>query len=219
MCVPRVAATGHHSKKKTLIPAEQLQPDVIAERTAWEAKILGIDPSRFVFLDEANAKTNMTRLYGRALCGQRVNDYQSDARWSSTTMLAAVNWHGAGPCLTYSGGTDVAAMLTFVEQLLAPTLGPENIVVMDNLSSHKHPSVIAAIEATGAKVWFQPRYSPDYNPIEKMWSKVKAILRKISARTTESLLAAIGEALKSITASDAQNWFRHCGYLNPNTDT
>lgn len=157
----------------------------------------------------------MTRLYGRAVRGERVKDFVPDGRWSSTTMLAAMNWNGSGPCLTYSGGTDVPTMMAFVEQLLAPQLGPGDIVVMDNLSSHKHRDVLAAIQATGATVRLLPRYSPDLNPIEKMWSKVKAHLRKTAARTAEGLLEAIREALESITASDAQNWYRHCGYTHP----
>lgn len=188
---------------------------MVTEREAWVKKIEGVDPSRMWFLDEANAKTTMTRLHGRAPRGERVRDYVPDGRWSSTTMLAAVNWNGSGPCLTYSGGTDVPTMQTFAELLLAPHLGPDDIVVMDNLNSHKHPDVISAIEATGAKVWLLPRYSPDLNPIEKMWSKIKAHLRKAAARTTESLITAIREALESITASDAQNWYRHCGYPHP----
>lgn len=171
------------------------------------------------FLDEANAKTTMTRLYGRAARSMRVKDYVPDGRWSSTTMLAAIHWDGAGPCLTYSGGTDVPTMQTFVEQLLAPELGPDDIVVMDNLNSHKHPDVVAVIEATGAKVWPLPRYSPDLNPIEKMWSKMKAHLRKTAARPPETLVEAIREALESITADNAQNWYRSCGYSNPHTVT
>ena len=120
--------------------------------------------------------------------------------------------------MVYSGGTDVQTMQAFVEQLLTPVLKPDHIVVMDNLNSHKHPEVVAAIEATGAQVWFLPRYSPDLNPIEKMWSKVKTRLRKIAARTTSALITAIGETLDTVTASDARSWFKHCGYPEPHTD-
>lgn len=191
----------------------------MAERGEWKQKVAGIKASRFWFLDESNAKTTMTRLHGRAARGQRVKDDVPDGRWSSTTMLAAIHWNGSGPCLTYSGGTDVPTMQTFVEQLLAPELGPDDIVVMDNLNSHKHPDVVAAIEATGASVWPLPRYSPDLNPIEKMWSKMKAHLRKIAARTPEMLVEAIRKALESITAENARNWYRSCGYSNPHTVT
>jgi transposase len=110
-------------------------------------------------------------------------------------------------------------MRTYVERLLAPVLGPEHIVVMDNLSSHKHAEVIASIEPTGAQVWFLPRYSPDFNPIERMWSKVKAYLRKVAARTKEDLIATIGEALATITSQDAQNWTKHAGYASANTES
>ena len=104
------------------------------------------------------------------------------------------------------------AMQTYVEIFLATTLGPGDIVAMDNLSSHKNVEVIAMIEATGAEVWFLPRYSPDYNPIEEMWSKVKAYLRKVEARSRKALINAIGKALESVTAQDAAGWFAHCGY-------
>jgi len=108
-------------------------------------------------------------------------------------------------------------MQTFVEHELVPTLTPNDILVMDNLSSHHDPQVVAAVEATGARVWFLPRYSPDYNPIEEMWSKVKSRLKKIAARTEEALIHAIGEALQSVTPQDAMGWFTHCGY--PSTQT
>lgn len=159
----------------------------------------------------------MARLYGRAPSGQRVVDYVPDGRWESTTMLAALSCAGSCAALTYEGGTDVMTMLTFAEDVLAPTLGPGTIVAMDNLSSHKDPRVIAALEATGAEVWFIPRYSPDLNPIEHMWSKVKTFLRTVAARTKEALIAAIGDALRAVTGQDAVNWFAHCGY--PNTES
>lgn len=189
------------------------------ERQAWQEKVKGLDPSRFIFLDEANAKTTMTRLYGRGPLGMRVVDHVPDGRWESTTMLAGLAWEGAGPCLTYQGGTDIPTMLTYVKRLLVPVLRPRHIVVMDNLSSHKHRKVAAAIESTGAQVWFLPRYSPDFNPIERMWSKVKAYLRKVAARTKEALFKAIGEALATITAEDARNWTRHAGYNVANNES
>lgn len=182
------------------------------EREAWRKKTKRVDPSRYIFLDEANAKTTMSRLYGRAPRGERVEEYIHDCRWESTTMLAGLCWTGSGPCLTYSGGTDIPTMLTYVQRLLLPVLGPEHIVVMDNLTSHKNAEVIAAIESTGAQVWLLPRYSPDLNPIERMWSKVKAYLRKVAARTQEDLITAIRDALAAITPQDAQNWAKHSGY-------
>ena len=159
----------------------------------------------------------MTRLYGRARRGQRVVEYVPDGRWEAYTILGALTALGAGPMLTYSGGTDVATMTTYVTECLAPTLNAGDVVIMDNLSAHKHPDVIAALEATGAKVKLLPRDSPDFNPIELMWSKIKTFLRSAKARTTDALITAIRQALETITPQDAQNWLRHCGYCRAHT--
>ena len=180
----------------------------------WAERVDGIGLDRFVFVDQTNAKTTMTRLYGRAPVGERVVDYVPDGRWESLTLVAALTHEGATAALTYEGGTDSATMLSFVEQVLVPTLKPGQIVVLDNLSSHKNADVIAAIRAAGADVWFLPRYSPDLNPIEGMWSKVKAWLRKTGARATDALIDAIGTALRQVTQRDAKGWFSHCGYTN-----
>jgi transposase len=156
----------------------------------------------------------MTRLYGRAPRGERVVDHVPAGVYSSTTMLTALRCNGTTAAMVYPGGTDAAVMETFAEGPLRGIIGPGDIVVMDNLTSHKGAGVIAAIEGTGAEVWFLPPYSPDFNPVEKMWSKVKQVLRTLAARTKEDLLEAIGEALRAVTASDAMNWFMHCGYGN-----
>jgi len=171
-----------------------------------------MDPQRLVFLDESGAKTNMTRLYGRALRGERVVDYVPDGRWESLTMLSALRVNGNTVAMVYQGGTDILAMQTYVESFLATTLKAGDIVVMDNLSSHRNAEVVGMIEATRAEVWFLPRYSPDYNPIEEMWSKIKACLRKVKARSRKKLINAIGKAHESVTAQDAAGWFAHCGY-------
>ena len=154
----------------------------------------------------------MTRLYGRALRGERVIDHLPDGRWESLTMLSALRFDGRMTSMVYEGGTDILAMLTYVENFLATLLGPGDIMAMDNLSSHRNAEVVAMIEATGAEVWCLPRYSPDYNPIENMWSKVKAYLRKVEARSRKKLINAIGKAHQSVTAKDAAGWFAHCGY-------
>jgi transposase len=156
-------------------------------------------------------------LYGRAARGQRVREYVPDGRWQALTLMGTLGWDGDTTALTYEGGTDVPAMLAFVEGILAPTLRPGDIVVMDRLSSHLDPQVSAAIQATGAEVWHLPPYSPDFNPIEQLWSKVKAYLRKVKPRDTDSLIKAIGEALNTISAQDAAHWFAHCGYTNTQT--
>jgi len=154
----------------------------------------------------------MTRLYGRAVRGKRVVDYVPDGRWESVTMLSTIRYDGTAMALVYEGGTDAAAMQTFVEEQVVNSLKPTDILVMDNLSSHHDPDVIAAVEATGAQVWFLPRYSPDYNPIEEMWSKVKAYLKKVKARTKATLIRAIGDALNTVTSQDAAGWFGNAGY-------
>ena len=201
-------------KKKSLRAPEQLDPEVIAQRREWGERTAGIDPDRFVFLDESNAKTTMTRAYGRAPRGERVEDHVPAGRYHSTTMMGAVRRDGTVAAMVYQGGTDVAAMEAFAGGDLRGMVRPGDIVVMDNLSSHKDAGVVAAIERAGASVWHLPPYSPDFNPIEQMWSKVKEILRSLAARTAEALLDAIGVALRAVTATDAENWFAHCGYRN-----
>lgn len=214
MHLPRLEEARHHSQKKTLKYAEQLEPEIEQERQEWAQRVHGIGRDRFVFVDETNAKTTMTRLYGRAPVGERVVEYVPDGRWESLTLVAALSLEGATAALTYEGGTDSTTMLSFVEQVLVPTLKPGQIVVLDNLSSHKNADVIAAIRAAGADVWFLPRYSPDLNPIEEMWSKTKAWLRKTGARVRDALIDAIGTALRQVTQNDAKGWFNHCGYTN-----
>lgn len=167
-----------------------------------------------MFLDESHAKTTMTRRYGRAPRGLRVVDHVPAGKYHSTTMLGAIRHDGTIAAMVYEGGTDVAVMRAFAEGDLRRILRPRDIVVMDNLSSHKDAGVIAAIESAGAIVCFLPPYSPDLNPIEPMWSKVKEVLRSLKARTAEALLDAIGVALRSVTITDAEGWFTHCGYGN-----
>lgn len=128
-------------------------------------------------------------------------------------MISALRLDGSTADWVLEGAMDTAIFHAYIQNVLAPTLRPKDVVVMDNLGVHKTPIVVQAIEATGATVRFLPPYSPDLNPIEKMWSKVKAFLRKTKARTKDTLWAAIGEALKTVTASDAIGWFKSCGYI------
>jgi transposase len=186
---------------------------VKAQRNAWREKAAGLDVHRLVFLDESGAKTNMTRLYGRSFDGQRVVDATPHGHWCTTTMLSAVRVDGSTAPMVIEGPTDAEVFEAYVGQVLLRSLRPGDIVVMDNLAPHKRPGVIAAIEAAGARVWFLPPYSPDFNPIEKMWSKIKAFLRKVKARTWETLVAAIKAALQEVSGSDARNWFYSCGYI------
>jgi len=168
---------------------------------------------RLVFLDESCAKTNMTRLRGRARHGQRLHDHAPGGRWETTTMLGSIRLDGQTACLVIEGATDSEVFREYVRQVLGPTLRPGDIVICDNLGAHRDAEAQKLIEARGAQLRFLPPYSPDLNPIEAMWSKVKASLRAAKARTSESLLLAIQEALNSVSASDAQGFFRHCGYM------
>jgi transposase len=153
----------------------------------------------------------MTRLFGRSLNGTRVVDSAPCGHWHTTTLIAAVGLKGAVAPMVVEGATDTEVFTAYIEHFLVPELSPGIIVVMDNLSPHKAPMVSAMIEATGAELWYLPPYSPDLNPIELMWSKVKAILRSMKARTEKDLQDAIAKALGMVSESDTMGWFRHCG--------
>ena len=183
-----------------------------AAREAWRQQVAEVDPDRLVFLDESGAKTNLTRLYGRVAGGARLVDATPHGHWCTTTMLSSVRMGGSTAALVIEGSTDAEVFGAYVEQVLVPSLRPGDIVVMDNLAPHKMPAVAERIRAAGADVWFLPPYSPDLNPIEKMWSKVRAFLRKAKARTWDALWKAIAAALRAVTESDAANWFAACGY-------
>jgi len=165
-----------------------------------------------VFLDESAANTNMTRLRGRALRGQRVHDHAPAGHWGATTMIGAVRLDGTTACMTIEDATDTEVFRAFVQQVLLPTLRPGDVVIMDNLSPHKNLETVRLLEQAGMRVRFLPPYSPDFNPIEKLWSKVKAALRAAKARTIAALNTAIAAALDSVTPEDAAGWFASCGY-------
>jgi transposase len=165
-----------------------------------------------IFLDESGAKTNLTRLCGRAPKGQRVHASTPHGHWHTTTMMSSIRLDGSTACMALEGSTDTESFRAYVGQMLVPTLRPGDIVVMDNLTPHKSDQTLALIAQAGAEVLFLPAYSPDLNPIEKMWSKVKSHLRSAEARTQETLINAIGAALRTITPQDAINWFASCGY-------
>ena len=172
----------------------------------------GIDPRRLVFLDESGAKTNMTRLYGRVFGGQRLVDTTPHGHWGSTTILSSLRLDGSTAAMVIEGATDTPVFRAYVDHVLIPSLRPGDLVVMDNLAPHRRPEVLGALERLGVTVWHLPPYSPDFNPIEQMWSKIKAYLRRAKARTQATLLRAIARALRTVTASDAAGWFQHCGY-------
>lgn len=154
----------------------------------------------------------MTRLRGRAPKGRRLHASAPCGRWQSTTMISSIRLDGTTACMTLVGATDTMVFRTYVQRVLCPTLRPGDIVIMDNLGAHKNAGTLALIEEVGAEVRFLPAYSPDLNPIEKMWSKIKALLGAREARTPEQLDEAIGAALARVTAKDARGWFASCGY-------
>lgn len=171
-----------------------------------------VDLERLVFLDESGAKTNMTRLRGRAPRGERVYDTAPHGHWYTTTMISSIRVDGSTACMTIEGSTTTEVFRAYVQHVLVPTLKDGDIVIMDNLSPHKNTDTLVLIEEAGATVKFLPAYSPDFNPIEKMWSKVKEYLRAAKARTENSLFSAIAAALKTVNKNDAENWFASCGY-------
>jgi transposase len=154
----------------------------------------------------------MTRLYARSLSGQRIHEATPGGHWKIMTILGAMSLRGMIATMTIEAATDREIFLTCVEQVLCPTLRPGDVVVMDNLSSHKVEGVRKRIEGVGAELLYLPPYSPDLNPIEKAWAKLKQLLRTAKARTKEALDQAIAEALKLISADKAKAWFRHCKY-------
>ena len=154
----------------------------------------------------------MTRQYGRAPRGERVVGAVPQNYGANVTMLAALSLQGVGAVMTVDGATDAAVFHAYVEHVLCPTLGPGDVVIMDNLRAHKVAGIRERIEACGARLIYLPPYSPDLSPIEPCWSKLKALLRTAQARTREALDAAIQQVLAAVTASDARGWFRHCGY-------
>lgn len=154
----------------------------------------------------------MTRLRGRALRGQRLDARNPAGHWHTTTMLCSIRLDGSTACMVVEGATDTEVFRTYIDKILCSSLRPGDIVVMDNLTPHKSEETLGLIAQAGAEVLFLPAYSPDLNPIEKMWSKVKNLLRSAEARTPSQLQEAIAAALCQVTAKDAAGWFASCGY-------
>lgn len=168
--------------------------------------------NRLVFLDETWTKTNMTRTRGRAPAGQRVIDYAPGGHWNTTTFLAGLRKDALVAPLVVDGPINGEIFLAWIKQHLAPTLKKGDIVLMDNLSSHKVQGVLEALKAVGAEVLYLPPYSPDFNPIEMVFSKLKAFLRKFKERTLDALWNRIGSLMVAFSAQECSNYFLHCGY-------
>lgn len=199
-------------KQKSMRAAEQDRPDVARKWAEWKLWQIGIDPGLLVFIDETWAKTNMTRLRGGAEAGRRVVGTVPHGHWKTTTLVAALSLSGVRCSMVNDGAINRRSFEAFVEQVLAPTLKPGLIVVMDNLSSHKGPRVAELIRKAGAELLYLPPYSPDLSPVEPAFSKIKQLLRSATHRTSEALWGAMQSILDCVTASDAQGYFGHCGY-------
>jgi transposase len=206
-----VAGTQAHglpSKKKT-IHATERDTEANQARRAEFVKVLGtIDLDRLIFLDECGVTTSLTRLYGRRRDGRRLHDATPLGNWKILTILGSISTRGMIATMTIEEATDKDIFLAYLDEVLCPALRPGDVVVMDNLSSHKVDGVRERIEAKEATVLYLPPYSPDLNPIEKAWSKLKQLLRSAKARTREALDQAIAELLPCLTPEDAKAWFR-----------
>lgn len=170
------------------------------------------DLERLVFCDEAAVLTNMTPRYGRAPGGERVVEYVPHGDWQRLTIAAGIRLGSVCGALTYEGGTTAEACECFCAQSLASGLRRGDMVIMDRLSSHQDPMVLEVFKELGVQVKLLPAYSPDLNPIEKAWSKVKEAVRRARPRTTDELITAVADGLRSITKEDIWGWFTHCGY-------
>jgi transposase len=200
-------AWGCRSKKS--LPASERNE---GERALWRRWAREIAPERLVFVDECGTHNSMTRLRARAPKGERVCGRVPRNRGRNTTLLASMTSEGMGPCMAVVGSTTKAVFETYVERVLAPSLSPGSVVVLDNLGAHRGDRVRELVEARSCELLFLAPYSPDFSPIEEAFSKLKALLRKARARARGALLEAIGSARSAITAWDARGYFGHCGY-------
>ena len=201
------------AQKKSLIATERDE----AARAAWRAEAETLDPTQVVFLDETSTHTSLSRRYARAPRGVRAYGHVPRNHGHNVTLLAALTPDGIGPSMTIAGSIDSAAFAAYVQHFLIPSLRPGQVVILDNLSAHKSAAAREAIEAAGCKLRFLPAYSPDFNPIELAFAKIKSRLRAAAARETETLHRATADAIDGITRADAHAFYAHCGFaLRPN---
>ncbi len=203
---------GLTRKKKSTRAAEQDRPDVAEARRQWPKKLAGLDPEDLVFLDEMGANTAMQRTHGYAPRGQRVPAKAPLAGWQAVTFVAALSAGGLLAPWALQGAMNGDWFLAYVEQVLVPALRPGMVVVMDNLPSHKVDGVERAIQAAGCRLLYLPPYSPDLNPIENAFSKLKRALRDWAARTVEGVYEGLRQSITRFFPAECLNYFRHCGY-------
>ena len=200
------------AQKKSGRAEEQDRPDVAEQRADWRAKQSGMSPARLVFVDETGAATNMARRYGRSPRGKRLDGPIPHGHWKSTTFVGGLTTRGFVAPYVLDGAMNGTIFLAWIEQMLAPALVPGDIVVMDNLPAHKVVGVRAAIQARGAELRYLPPYSPDLNPIEQAFAKLKALLRKAAERTVDGLWNAIGKLLDRFAPTECANYLVNAGY-------
>jgi transposase len=202
---------GWTHKKKSLVATERNEQT----RAAWREQMAGRDPERFVFVDESGTHTALTRLYGWAPHERRAVGAVPRNHGKNTTLVAALTPNGLQAPWTLEGAMDTAGFERYIKDVLGPTLRPGQLVILDNLTAHKASCIREAVEARHCDVLFLPPYSPDLTPIEQAFSKIKAVLRRLGARTCEALLEAVRLAVAAITRADALAWFAHAGYALP----
>lgn len=188
---------------------------MIASREVFRALQPTLNPERLVFLDEAGCNAAMKSRYARSRRGRRAHDHKPSHWGENVTMIGAIRASGFATMMSLPGPTTGEVFVTFMQEFLAPVLEPGDCVILDNLAAHKVDGVRQAIEKVGATLVYLPPYSPDLNPIEMCWSKVKHFLRKAAARTLDSLNDAIADAMAAVTPADCLGWIRHCGYSPP----
>jgi transposase len=206
--VARGEAVRVPAQKKSLHAQERDTEENRKRREEFVQTLRSIPLDKLIFLDESGVSTQMTRLYARCTGGARIHEATPDGRWKILTILGAMSTRGMIATMTIEAATDREIFLAYLDEVLCPKLRPGDVVVMDNLSSHKVQGVRERIEAAGAMLLYLPPYSPDLNPIEKAWAKLKQLLRAAKARTKEALEQAIAELLPLLTADDAKAWFR-----------
>lgn len=204
-----IKRVGWTRKKKSLAASERNEE----ERAAWRKQMNHQEAHRLIFLDECGSHNALTPLYARAPKGEGARGSVPRNRGKNMTLRASLCLAGIGASMIIEGGVNILVFETYIEQVLAPSLQPGQIVVRDKLSVHKGAHVQQLIEERGSHLLFLPTYSPDFSPIEETFAKIKANLRRTGARTREALQEVIAQALLTVTSQDARGWFRHCGYL------
>ena len=208
----RLVRNGYRFKRKVLLAVERDSAKNQEKINEFMETVKGIPPEKMVFIDEAGSTLAMTRLRGRALAGAQVSTKVPRNRGVNTTMIGALCLKGMRAIMTIERGTSADVFAAFLLQVLIPVLNPGDVLFLDNAGAHKSKNVMSILNKLNIRAVFLPPYSPEYNPIELAWSKVKGILRSVGARTRAKLRQAIGDATGEVTSQDAEGWFGHCGY-------